>query len=449
MAVIRLAADFADSLKKSEWTTDRNSYPCGRDDIRPTLEIIPDRDGQLRCPDDIWLARPDQSLPDRHVVADDLANDPEINRLLLTTFEVRSLLDNDWLLMLKQVMGELVKNDRGIRITLKDRITPRDWSALWKTLRSARPEDRKIFAEEYKGRVRIRRQDGSWQYPYSVLLPGDIISATDPNEQNRKMLVDAEFHGSDDELLRLLGAASIPDGKYLIVREASDDAPQHCPIEEDFRDWKNSVASLLRRLKSRVQTNSYIPSIELPSGSGLLRNVCGSANVRLTRALISSAEGIEATLSLKHRRNPDGPVVQVEHPLRWVLCRFGFVAVGDEPVSLSTVMARCGVPSLERLPDLAPAMPTIRLLAGSPRPQPTNRGTRRLLASPDRSSGDPRGYRRRQADPPVAGRRSRPLGTRAPARRVGQGRARRGVRHRLRGPGPARPRSRLDRRGAG
>jgi superfamily II DNA or RNA helicase len=369
MAVIRLAADYADSLKKNEWTTDRSSYPYGRDDIRPTLKIIPDRDGQLRCPDDIWLARPDQSLPGRHVVADDLANDPEINRLLLTTLEVRSLLGNDWLPMLKQIMGELVNNDRGIRIT------PRDWSALWKTLRSARPEDRRTFAEEYNGRVRILRQDGSWQYPYSVLLPGDIISATDPNEQNRKMLVDAEFHGSDEELLRLLGAASIPDGKYLIVREANNNAPQHCPIEEDLRDWKNGAAERVRRSNSRVQTDSYIPySIELPSGSSLLRHLSGLANVRLTLALISRAEDIEPTLVLKHRRNADWYAdVEVEHPLRWLLCRFGFVAIGNATVPLSTVMARCDVPSLERLPDLAPALPTIRVLAGSPRPQPTNR----------------------------------------------------------------------------
>ncbi|WP_082673894.1 DEAD/DEAH box helicase [Thiohalocapsa sp. ML1] len=368
MAVIRLAADYADSLKKNEWTTDRSSYPYGRDDIRPTLKIIPDRDGQLRCPDDIWLARPDQSLPGRHVVADDLANDAEIRRILLTTFEVRSLLDDNWLPMLKQIVGDLIKDDRRVRLT------KRDWSALWQSLRSARPEDRRVFAEEYKGRVRVLRQDGSWQYPYSVLLPGEIISATDPDEQNRRMLVAADFHRNDDELLRLLGAVAVPEGNYLIVREASERAPQHSPIEEDFREWKKTAASLVKRLNSRLQTDSYIPdSMGLPYCCSLLRHISGISNARLTRALVSAAERIEPTLVLKHRRDRDAyPPVEVEHPLRWLLTRFGVLAIGDATVSLSTIMARCDVPSLERLPALVSLLPTIRSLAGSPRPQPAN-----------------------------------------------------------------------------
>ena len=176
-AIIRLAAEYANSLKTSEWTADRNSYVYGRDYIRPTLKIIPDRDGELCCPDDIWLARPDQSAPNQHFVADELVNDSEIQPILLKTLEVRDLLEGNLLELLEQSIKEHIERES------TGRSARRDWSGLWQILRSARPEDREAFATTYKGQVRIRRQDGTWQHPYAVLLPGEIVPTTDPDER--------------------------------------------------------------------------------------------------------------------------------------------------------------------------------------------------------------------------------------------------------------------------
>ena len=365
-AVIRLAAEYASSLKRSEWTADRNSYVYGREYIRPTLKIIPDRDGELRCPDDIWLARPDQSAPNQHFVADELVNDSEIQRILLKTLEVRDLLEGNLLELLEQSIKEYIERESN------GRSARRDWSGLWQILRSARPEHQKAFADEHKGQVRIRRQDGTWQYPYAVLLPGEIVPTTDPDQKNRKMLVDLDFHRDEEALLRLLGAVSKPEGKDNIFRD-SEHWRYTCSVNENFADWRDVASEAIRQQIRGVQAHSFIPGdIKAPTGCSLLPHLKASANARLTRLLLSGAEGIEPTLTLSHRRKPtDHPHIPVEHPFRWLLRHVGSVAIGEVTVSFSTILARCDVPVLERLSELAPLLPTIRALAGSPRPQPT------------------------------------------------------------------------------
>lgn len=367
-ALIRLAADYASGVKRNEWTKDPTSNVWGREYIRPTLKIVPDRGRQLRCPDDIWLARPGQSVPDRYFVADALVSDPEIRQILRNTLEVRSLLEDDWLPILRQAIEEHIEQER------KYQSAYRDWSGFWQTLRSARPRDQKAFADEYKAKVRIRRQDGTWQYPPAVLLPGEIVPATDPDPQNRKMLVDLEFHRDDEALLRLLGAVSKPEGKDDVLRDAEYWRWARW-MDEDSRDWKEETSQAIRRKIPRVQPDSFIPSsIEAPAGCGLLPYLKASGNARLTQLLLSGADEVEPTLILTHRRNPDGYAqVEAEHPLRWLLRHFGSVAIGDVTVAFSTILARCDVPALGHLPELAPLLPTIQRLAGSPRLAPTSR----------------------------------------------------------------------------
>jgi superfamily II DNA or RNA helicase len=367
-AVIRFAAEYARSLREDEWSRDPSSKVWRSEYIRPTLKIIPDRDGQLRCPDDIWLARPDQSAPDQHFVTDELVNDSEIQRILLKTLEVRDLLEGNLLELLEQAIKEHIEQER------KTRSAYRDWSGFWQILRSARPEHQKAFADEHKGQVRIRRQDGTWQYPYAVLLPGEIVPTTDPDQKNRKMLVDLDFHRDEEALLRLLGAVSKPEGKDNILQD-SEHWRYTCSVDENSKVWTDVVSQAIhqRNRNRRLQADSFIPwCIEAPTGCSLLPHLTENANARLTRLLLSGAEGIEPTLTLSHRRKPtDHPHIPVEHPFRWLLRHVGSVAIGEVTVSFSIILARCDVPVLERLSELAPLLPTIRALAGSPRPQPT------------------------------------------------------------------------------
>jgi hypothetical protein len=363
-AVIRLAAEYANSVKRDDWSKNPSSNVWRSEYIRPTLKIIPDREGKLRCPDDIWLARPGQSAPHRHFVADELSEDPEIQRILLTTFEVRSLLEDNWLPILKQAVDEHTGQER------KYRSAYQDWSAFWQTLRSARPQDQKAFADEYKGKVRIRRQDGTWQYPYAVLLPGEIVAAADPESDNRKVLVDQDFHRSDENLLKLLGAVSRPVGEHSVYRSSYD--PSLCQMDELFSGWTSIASSAIRHLNRRVEAKSYLPhSISVPTGSCLLARLKGQAGARLTELLLPGAIEVEPILRLSHHRSPDNyKQVEVESPLRWLFRTYGSIRIGSVVLPLSTILARCSVPALARLPELAPRLPAIHALARSPRPEP-------------------------------------------------------------------------------
>uniref|UniRef100_UPI0025EA3235 sacsin N-terminal ATP-binding-like domain-containing protein n=1 Tax=uncultured Thiodictyon sp. TaxID=1846217 RepID=UPI0025EA3235 len=357
-AVILLTSDYANNLKRGEWPS-----------VRQTLKVVPDRNGALRCPDDIWIASAEQSAQDRHFVADALVRDEVIRRILRKTLGVRSLLNDNWLPILEQTIKDLIEQERTYGSD------SRDWNGFWQTLRNARPQDQAAFAAKYKGQVRVRRQDGTWQYPYALLLPGEIVPATDP--ENRKMLVDADMHCEDEALLRLLGVVSKPEGKQRVYRQVSD-APHFWPMEKNFDDWTAIASRAFRCHHSRVEPQSFLPdSIGLPAGSYLLPHLQGRARTRLTDLLLTGATEEDRVLTLSHHKKPDDyNPVNVEHPLRWLLRIYGSVAIGNVTIPFTTILARCDVSTLRRLTHLAPRLPIIQALAGSPRPQPA--GTKAL-----------------------------------------------------------------------
>ncbi|WP_295623071.1 DEAD/DEAH box helicase [uncultured Lamprocystis sp.] len=349
-AVILLASDYASSLKTGEWRS-----------VRQTLKIVPDRDGKLRCPVDIWLARADQSARDRHFVADALIGDQAIRQILCKTLEIASLLEDNWLPILEQAIKERIEEER------KFRYTGWDWTGFWQILRSARPEDQAAFAAKYKGRVRILRQDGTWQYPYAVLLPGEIVSPTETDPENRKALVGTELHRDDEKLLRLLGVFSKPEGMQHVYREVSYH-PHDWAMDEGFNSWTNSASLAFRRRHWRVEDQSFLPHwISVPMGSYHLPRINGLARVRLTELLLPNVTEENRVLTLSHHRKPkDYTPVDVEHPFRWLLRTYGWVQIGNKMLPLATILSRCNAPALERIAELTPLLPPIRKLAGTP-----------------------------------------------------------------------------------
>ena len=65
--------------------------------------------------------------------------------------------------------------------------------------------------------LRIRTCADTWQPPYAVLLPGDIVAGE--GSQDDDATVDMDFHQSDEKLLRVLGVVGAPSGGTICHRK--------------------------------------------------------------------------------------------------------------------------------------------------------------------------------------------------------------------------------------
>ena len=94
---------------------------------------------------------------------------------------------------------------------------------FWLAARKLSPEGANDVIREYKDwdgreawatKLRVRTRTETWRAPHSVLLSGEIVP--DDGSRDEDATVDAEFHGADYVLLRLLGLTDVPhDGREL------------------------------------------------------------------------------------------------------------------------------------------------------------------------------------------------------------------------------------------
>lgn len=138
---------------------------------------------------------------------------------------------------------------------------------------------------------------------------------------------------------------------------------------------KRSEATIqYRSLPSQRQPSleNYFPDFHLPTGFVLLEKPRGQANARLARLLLDTVDDYPKTLTLKHNSRPEKyPIVEIEHPLRWLLSHDGSLEIGAHAIPMKTVLARIESPVLERLTQLDAVMPTLRSMAKVSSSQPT------------------------------------------------------------------------------
>ncbi|WP_295433700.1 DEAD/DEAH box helicase family protein, partial [uncultured Thiodictyon sp.] len=342
--VLTLARDFPQSCNEDEWNR-----------IRPRLKIIPSRDECLCNPEQIVVARQDQVVPDQPCVEDALVSDQVTSDILVQVLRVKSILDDDWRLVIEQALSAAT----GAGLEASDE----PWRRFWRTLRCAAEGDRKAFAEEHRELIRVRREDGAWQYPNAVLLPGRIVNETDPDQCNRDVLVDPKQHHSDAVILKALGVADVPAGKQDINgEELLSRKPAQTDICEVLEPWTRSAISKYHGDNPQVSRDSFFPSsISMPVGFVLVPGLAGLARARLTREFLRTLGNFPETLTFEHhKRRKDFKPVSIEHPLRWLLRENGSLQIGEQIVQVKTVLARIDSLALRQVKELREVISTLQ-----------------------------------------------------------------------------------------
>ena len=93
---------------------------------------------------------------------------------------------------------------------------------FWVTSRKLSEEAASGVIQQHKHwpkTLRVRTRAGTWQPPYAVLLPGDIVPGDGSRDDDAT--VDIDFHEPDDKLLRALGVTEAPHGGRDLSSEAA------------------------------------------------------------------------------------------------------------------------------------------------------------------------------------------------------------------------------------
>ena len=343
LEVLRLAEAYANDCNQSEWNQ-----------VRPTLAIIPTDAGQLVTADQAVFAPEGTHVPDgRHPVARTLCENPEARRILAEVMKVRPLDDSVW----EMVLSESLPGQNSWP-------TPSDqeWRKFWDMLRAAPENVRQQFASHNASRIRVRRRDGNWVLAENVLLPGALVSADDPSE-NQKVLIDPTVHRDDDPVLQALGVCEFPEGvDYVSSFEGLGDWLQH---------WR-------RHFRRSVNGNPRLDCLNprrfmLPKGWRFLPHLHGFPNAKLSDRFLAELEkgefSREVTFGHSTTRYPD---IKVSHPLPWFLVKHGFMQVGNETVRLAAIVAKRNEPALAKLPNWQQLQPALEKLDGAiPKVEPS------------------------------------------------------------------------------
>jgi superfamily II DNA or RNA helicase len=348
-AVLALVSTYAGKREPYNWNQER-----------PTLAIIPSESGRICTPDQLIIPPLGVSLPGRECVAPALVGDPETLRVLTGVLGVKRLDDAGW---------------RGL---LEQDFALKKWLFLWETLRRAPNAVGDDFLINRRDQIPVRRRDGSWVLHDQVLLPGEIVAVDDPDENNRKVLVDEDTHGNDQERLRAIGVGASPSGvrgpgSYAEVLGDSQSQSQFSAwlgfAETDYRNQldanRNPQAGYLRPL-----------SLSMPNGWMLLSRLKGLANSRLTSNLFETLTRMDDRVEFGHTtQGKHYRPTQVAHPMRWYLREHGTFAIGNHAIPLKTLLARRETKVLGRLDSWSSFKTQLDPLAdlpGAPAPaQPT------------------------------------------------------------------------------
>ena len=171
------------------------------------------------------------------------------------------------------------------RKTLVDDNMPDEalWGEFWDASREIDPEQaykiiKEAIAEGYQRPSHARARSGDWRPLHSVLLPGDIVLSE--GDRDREATIDVEFHCTDLELLKRLGATAKP----IQDRDLSS--------EPSFEDFESRCRDMFRRLSSFSFSKTPQWSklhFDSTTGSGpleVLRLLSDEGKARYTEALL-------------------------------------------------------------------------------------------------------------------------------------------------------------------
>jgi superfamily II DNA or RNA helicase len=337
-AVLHFAEVYADDCKPGEWST-----------VRAKLRIIPSETGELLTASQAVLAPEGTSVPGRSIVTSALYDDAGTRRILADVMKVQPLDASLWEQMLRESLQPIQSIPRYQREAVDAA-----WKGFWARLRQAPAEVRNQFAQRHREQIRMRRRDGTWVMADEVLLPGSLIKA-DELSANRNVLVDEALHGPDGAALSAIGVRETPEGDTgpasygSIVRDG-----------DVLAEWLSACRSKYKQTHENSASWSYLQPISLtmPKGFGLLPELSGGPNARLTDHYLKrlSRGTYSEDIRFGHSTMSVYPKMDVPHPLPWLLKRHGSVEIGGTTVQLAAVLARRHVRCLSTLPAWAAAL---------------------------------------------------------------------------------------------
>lgn len=329
VGVLQLAESFSIDVKPGEWSQ-----------VRPTLAIIPTQSGKLVTAGRVVLAPEGVSVPGRASVAVELQSNREARRILTDVLRVSELDDQVWASILAEALQvpnwPAEEREAG-------------WKAFWSRLRRAPAGVRKDFLDTYLDHVRVRRRDGRWVKADSVLLPGGLVSESDPSP-NLNVLVDLNTHRNDRTSLVALGVADEPAGD-IGSADFSEISGEHRALDP----WLNACRSRYKETHESSASWSYLEPdwLSMPRGCGLLAELTGAPKARFTFRLLDrlAEPAFKGSVRFGHSTMSVYPKIDVPHPLPWYVLNHGEVQLGSSTAPLKALVARRNQPALRDLRD--------------------------------------------------------------------------------------------------
>lgn len=158
------------------------------------------------------------------------------------------------------------------------------WEAVWNAIRGLPAEDaleivRRDLGGEPLMTLRVRSGDGQWVVPHTLLMPGAAIAVAGP--QDRKALVDMNFHRPDHDVLGRIGLS-----KNLRART-------NTPAESWVGGYKGTMAKQFIDAQNGSKPSPdklVFPTRPVLGPLQLLPELSDASRVSMTRAVLAVAD---------------------------------------------------------------------------------------------------------------------------------------------------------------
>lgn len=329
LKVLRLAEKLSEEV---------NSYDWNR--IRSQLTIIPTQSGDLVAAPNAVLAPEDVSVPARAAVSAELSATSEARRILIDVLSVKEPDSALWTELLGEALGvpsyPVDARNKG-------------WQTFWFRLRLSPASVRKDFLAKNADRVCVRRRDGKWVVSDRVLLPGSLVAAEDCSP-NSNVLVDEEFHADDHLSLQVIGVAELQQDDFPPAN--FDRLPG---AKELLSPWRDACRCQYKETHDNSASRVYLEPrpLSMPRGYGLLADLTGIANSRLTLHLLKRLResAFQKQVRFGHSTTAAYPKIEVPHPLPWYLLSKGTFQCGSATAPLAAIVSRQSETVLSRVSE--------------------------------------------------------------------------------------------------
>jgi superfamily II DNA or RNA helicase len=213
----------------------------------------------------------------------------------------------------REVLAKLGIRSVGVEVQLKHELVKSEpnWPDVWEMLRSMTQQSALAFVKEHGDRIGVKSVAGVFTSVTALLLPGPLIDAS--SSDDRELIIDTQFHGSDLGLLKVLGASDVLRPSQDVIREFW------------FDDYIDAGRAEYLRVEPRAHPSQVLATYHEPTPFPLHGLVRGSEGLkeRMTR---------EATAMLPRRRTwtfhcphrPRAyPHIEFLEPARWCLRNHG------------------------------------------------------------------------------------------------------------------------------